>query len=295
MTPGTECLILFIDRYGPAGYSFLPLRMGIVAGAAKDKDERRFLIELKDFVAPLDVGQFNQELEANLSSRGLPRLTNSDPDCVDDGYYAIQAESSPTGSNLCSGDDAWLKTLVLLSQTKRFSPEASPPPVFVKCDLRYMGEAVQPDEHYRYPLTMGRSYSLLCTYRCDKTVADHDVKIAVHAGDGLKFTEPPGAFTVDGPHDRAQIALLARRNAEGRDGAFRLDGQSKVLVPDVPIKYSLSRGTWYWPVAVALLICYAGGVVGLRLATHGLLLAAFTLLQTAGLFGLFLRFGTNPF
>ncbi len=84
-----KCLIIFIDRFNPGEYKYIPLRFGQITSINHEiyKGEKRFFIDitLKKYCNVINQINLFEILVQNNSK--TPRLQNYDPDNVDDGEY----------------------------------------------------------------------------------------------------------------------------------------------------------------------------------------------------------------
>ena len=90
---GTPTVIVFIDRFAEGGYQFHPVRLGRLLNVTEEANRLYFQVRLERLLYPTNKTKFNMALHEKLDVIGLPKLTNSDPATLNDGYYALQGQS----------------------------------------------------------------------------------------------------------------------------------------------------------------------------------------------------------
>jgi len=120
---GKECLIIYIDRFNPGRYKYIPVRFGKITNTRTeffDHTVRSFYdIELGDF-CNLNAGSVDEDFYQQLEKKHptTPKLQNHDPENTNDGHYIYEIEDSETNRNIESTDKSWSILVQALSKTK---------------------------------------------------------------------------------------------------------------------------------------------------------------------------------
>lgn len=262
---GLDCVIVFIDRFGPQGYVYHPLRFGKFVSYRDVNDYIHFRVKLGNFVYPRNVQDFTRDLSQALQSQGIPRLTDNDPKNTRDGNYAIDADTI-VGSvdSYQTGEDAWNSAVEQLSTVPSLATSDTQSPIFLRLDVydRTARENVVPESRdlaTLLPLKKNFPYDLVVTYRYRRQRTDQTAKerIEVAFGDGLKGQT---SLTVDTHANSVPMSFSTKRYVEEARGyisftAVRENGKPEVLITDRPLEYELAEAKGFWgQVIIALLL-----------------------------------------
>jgi hypothetical protein len=278
---GTPVLVTFIDRFG-GDYRFYPLRIGKLLKIEEDSSRLYFHVCLGKIVYPNDIEDFNRQILATLGPLGLPRLTNSDPTCTEDGYYALLGNELAPAEGFHEGEQAWDSIVSALSKTNRYISSENDKPLFIRARIVRKGlieREVKPKtsgtkSYFR--ISRGGNYELHLNYQFPSQLGStHSLaKVTVEPDEHLKF--PDGSEQeIAGVKDRVLIRFSARRLRENNQAGLKLVYESNsvgqtIVSPDSPLSVRLYDPVWFWVQAVLLLLLYAvfNGLLNTQLPTN---------------------------
>jgi len=312
---GIECIMTFIDRYAEGGYTYHPLRKARFLGYRVVADYVYLKVELLDFIYPQNPLRFKENLIAQLQDKGMPRLTEGNPEYQHDGYYAIESDSIfGRFEDFKTKDDAWTNAVTALSSTKALRTDDNQWPIFLKVGIQSRKDTVSltptiQNQTALFQLTKDEVFELVLTYRFPQQRVDNTAQCRVDIKLGENIRALGGSsLTVDSASNSAIISLTTRRYAEDNRGNIELAGPSQtkplILIPDAPIEYLLEEGTGFWVQIIVALALYAiaGALIGvdfsklspfswLALVKAALPRIGLAAIQAGGLFWLFKRIG----
>ncbi|MGB8769169.1 MAG: hypothetical protein WCC92_06120 [Candidatus Korobacteraceae bacterium] len=258
--------MIFIDRFGDGGYKYHPLRLGEYLEHRIENEYVYFKIKLKDFVYPIDLDTFIKSVVQALGSRGLPVVTNTDPEYARDGYYALLSDSIFTAPNEFQvGDSAWGNAVQNLSSTRAFATTTEQTPVFLRLQVGKSGKkaAIEPllkGGSALYRFKKNESYDLALTYRYPRQLTDHTSRASfkVRLGENLRPNEAP--VLVDSHANSVQIRFAAKRYIDDDTGSIQMEGtevsgQPILLLANSGLNYEIKEPKRFWAqLAIALLL-----------------------------------------
>src|ERR1700733_6243828 len=116
-----HAVMMFIDRFHPAGFYFHPIRLLTYLQHESRGDQVYFRGKLGPFIYPNDVDEFQKSLLSAFSNKGLPRLPASGPESPAEGYFAFLGQSVLIDSQCKHGDEAWAQSVENIAKTKVFA------------------------------------------------------------------------------------------------------------------------------------------------------------------------------
>lgn len=267
-------LICFADRYSPGGYTFYPVRRGVLRSVSRSGGRAYFNVELGDHCAAKNPGEFTRVLYADtLSQEGVDRLlalTAGDPEHTKDGRYALVASGSYLMNLLDQSEHAWRTCAEHLSNTKAFSFNSAVRYVFAKSELLVDGRVT--------PYARDGDVELY------KVARNQDLRLRIHyffpaqAASSqslarLKVAVSP-AFQVLGPteqeldmvENRLDFPLALEPASDKRFGAvdftfFTADADAKVVAAHGTVSLRIDEARWWWFLAVVVIALYTAGAV----------------------------------
>jgi hypothetical protein len=277
LSTGTECVIVFIDRFGEGGYEYHPLRRGRYLSYGEVDGKVFFNIELGAFIYPRSVIGFGQHIVQALSTHGLPSLTNGDPACTTDGSYVVIAgDIFGRPQDHFTGEEAWAEAVEKLAETRAFSTTLTDTTVFFRSDVQERsanGTHLKPvlrDGLAVYAFRKDRQYDLSLTYRFPKQRTDTSAhaKVCIGFDDNLRALGDT-MLTIDSYANRISTPFRSKRYVEDNSGRISLTstdetGQPSVVIFDRPLQYELSESVGFWlqVVLALLLFSLAGAFIG---------------------------------
>jgi len=261
----SDCVIIFIDRFGPNGYTFHPLRFGKYVLNRDVNQYIHFRVSLDQFVYPRERDSFNRSLVQALGPFGLPSLTGGDPRNTHDGYYAIQSETV-FGNNdeFQTGEIAWNSAVEALSQTTAFATNNEQSPLFLRLEIqtrkRKILTPVLRQGAAQFDLTRDEAIDGVLTYRFPRQLVDQNSrgKVEIKFGDNLRPLSNP-SILVDSHANSLTLPFVSKRYVEDTAGSIEVSSEAKagepeLLVANSSIQYRLSEPSTFWlQIAVALI------------------------------------------
>ena len=116
---GVESLIVFIDRFSEGLYTYYPIRKGKLLEASKVGDRLFLKCRLGEYCGVDNTQRFTSAIKG--AAKGIPELTDGDPENTKDGYYMQLGEKIK--DELKTDVDCWLTSVKGISQTKGFRNE----------------------------------------------------------------------------------------------------------------------------------------------------------------------------
>ena len=293
-------LISFIDRYGPSGYIYHPLRLGTLFEVWERDDRAYFRVRLEDYVAAAGerADALSNDIWQVLSEKNPPTLVPGNPEAENDGYYALQGPDVLHGRpGLLRGESAWVATVEALAATRKLGSSQTRTVVFVRSQLQRLAPDADPEPPRlfagaeRIPLRKDAMYELRISYRCPAhaTGSGTLARLQVLHGDNLQVLEAD-SLPVNATADELWIPLTTKRYVEDRYSFLRVDIQpprgadvpppdpasatrvpshpGEVLGPKLNVLLALQEGRWFWPstlMALGLFVL-AGLVLGVNAA-----------------------------
>jgi hypothetical protein len=188
---GKECVIVFVDRYSGNGYIYYPFRFGKYVTFRNVNEYTHLTIELGDFVYPRDLAASNQHLIQAIGTKGLPRLTDNDPDNRRDGNYVIDGDSIfGHAADFIRGEEAWNANVDAFSGTRMLRTDETQSPIFLRVDIQRNRKRLNPklkNDSSVFSLAKKTPYDLVFTYRYPRQRIDATAvaEILVETGDNL--------------------------------------------------------------------------------------------------------------
>ncbi len=266
---GEECVIIFIDRFGAAGYTYHPLRLGEFVTYRDVNEYIHFQVKLGAFIYPRDIAGFNHELVQALTPSGLPRLTEDDPRNERDGYYAIQESSIFGGKDeFKTGKTAWNSAVEEISKTKAFSTTAEQAPIFLMLDVndssKHPLKASSQAETTIFKFHKDTRYELVVTYRFPQQRTDQSARGKVK----LDFGEPIRAqkeISIDSHANSVTVPFAPKRFVEEDRGSLAItSAEAKNPIGEVNLEYELGESRSFWVQIVIALIAFS--IIGTLIA-----------------------------
>jgi hypothetical protein len=278
LKPGTECAIIFIDRYASGDYAFHPLRRASYVLHREINELAHFRVQMGEFVYPKDPATFSRQIVQALGPRGLPTLKEENPENERDGYYVIESESifSPA-DQYRTGESAWNAAVESLSRMRSFETNPEQAPIFARVDVQGPhGKTVAPvlrDGSAHWPLNKDEPYNLVLAYRYPRQLSDATAEACctVTFGDNLR---PQSATVVVNSHaNSVLVAFQAKRYVDDVAGSVRLSaqdqpGQPRTMLADAELPYELQDSKLFWLqlVCAFLLLSVLGAFLGTDLS-----------------------------
>ncbi len=272
-------LISFIDRYAIDGYVYHPLRFGKYVLSYKTNDYLFFRVQLDAFVYPIDIKDFNHKMRHALSDKGIPSLTNNDPQNTNDGNYAIIGDSLFSyRKEFYSGDEAWIQAVDEIQKCRVFSGEMpenddeskrikNVEAIFIRGEIKKTSNnSVRTkliNDNAYFSIATGENYELVLTYRypCQLTDTSRTAKLNCHFGENLR---PLGnkEIRIDSCTNSISVPFTTKRYLEEfRDGisfSYCSDStESKVFATNFPIHFSIHESSQHNAKIICLLFVYA--------------------------------------
>lgn len=233
-----NAVVIFVDRFGVGGYSYYPLRGGVVLDVFEEASRLFIRVKLTDYVAASDRARFEKELRELLPE--LPKLTGGDPEKKDDGNYAMLVRGA-SSKNLLSllerGDSTWTETTKLLAGVRAFQD----PTVFARlavsgADDKRKLRAVLQGHTTGVPLQKGSTGRVRFTYRFPASGAEVH-KIKIDATEGLYCAAEDVA--IDSTSNSVDLTVEARRYQEEQRGELRFYPPEKLELSNRPLVFHL--------------------------------------------------------
>jgi len=296
-----DAVIVFINRFGKDrnnndAYEYYPIRKARFLSCRKDGQQLYARVRLLDFVFAKDISDFAQQLIAKLSPKNLPKLTNNNPEELNDGYYAIYADSVfDDRSRFISGDDAWENCVRAISKTRHLESSTEKQVVFARselCERARKEKVVRPhitnnpwywrlsgrwnDGDAFYKVTKNRRYGLRVNYvypiqeRDTRVTARMKIETSSNVSRFGSQELPVNSrasridfpFTVAGEERVGRLAI-----------AFSPDNPSVAMVaPERELGFQIVHsGSYYLALAVSLILFVLGSIfIGTYSAEKGL-------------------------
>ena len=302
LTGKEDAVIVFINRFGKDAnnndaYEYYPIRRATFLSCGLDGEQLYVRVRLLDYVFPIDISSFAEQLVASLTSKNLPKLTNNDPQEKDDGYYAIYTDNI----KFLSGDNAWERCVAAISKTKPFESSTNRQVLFARLRLCEHGKKermVYPDisnnpwyqKLWRrvnngeafYKLTRNRKYDLRINYVFP--IQDQDTNATANLSIRTSGNIVPAGqeFLVSSRASRITFSFMIGEPNGERMGKFVLTFSPKnktvaMLAPkrdqDIVLDFQVSHSRRYWAALAALiiLIILGGTFIGTYSAENGVL------------------------
>jgi hypothetical protein len=274
---GTKCVVIFVDRFSNGGYSYHPLRFAEYVQNRSENEYAYIRIKLQDFVYPVSARAFNQSIIGALGAKGLPALTNNDPENAHDGFYVIEHESifvPPEGFR--RGDSAWGDAVQQLSTARALTTNDSQAPVFLRLYVAETGKQHKLDPHLKegsalYQFTKNKSYDLVLTYRYPRQRVDHTSRTSFRLKVGDNFRPSDIFVAVDSHANSVEDRFVTKRYIDDDAGSFRLEpkdvaaGEPELLLANSSLSYQIreSKAFWLQLTAALLLLSIVGALIGM--------------------------------
>ena len=270
---GTDAAVIFIDRYTATGYKYYPIRRCRLVSCARHEGRLFFTLALDDFCWPHTPDVFSHRFFAQLSNAGIPRLTNNNPENVNDGNYAVLGPSAFDDPQLfLAGDVAWETMTSALSTTRALGSTDHEHVLFARVQLRKSGssEPLSPslssDDVAHYPIGRGRSCALHLNYRfpAQDLPAPGRASVVLRPSQNI-FPLASNTVRVDSIADHALISLTGRKYAEDNYGVLDFDypaaggSTTTVISPDASIRFDVNDSWQFWIVLVIVIALFAAG------------------------------------
>jgi hypothetical protein len=316
---GTECVVIFIDRFANTGYRYHPLRLGEYLQHRIENEYVYFRIRVRDFIYPIDTNVFNDSIVQALGTQGLPILTNHDPENAHDGYYALQSDSIFSSRDAFHiGDLAWGDAVQNLSTTRALATNAAQAPVFLRLQIVESGKERRYEPRSKgvsalYEFKKNRSYDAVLTYRYPRQRLDHTSRAGFQLKLGENLRPNEASVSVDSHANSVEVRFVSKRYVDDDTGNIQLEpkveaSQPELLLPNSSLTYQIteSKGFWLQLTVALLLLSIVGAVLGLDFSKIQPLTAANLLsaarpklflgaIQTAILFWVFRLIGKKIF
>lgn len=268
---GGEVAVIFIDRFGPRGYEYMPLRLGTLVKCWTDTDQIFFRVKLTDFIAPHSPAVFSERFTDAMKGEGIPRLMAGDPLNTRDGYYAVTAPSVFSDREQYSiGDEAWQRTANDLSTKTAFKRDPAVEGrkdhvLFTRATLRKMDsdKPLQPtalvDDEAEFRVERGTGYTLDLRYMNPAQKADPAAPALlalVKPSDTVKVQQN-SPIRIDSYTNTTSIIFSPKRYAEDDHASLGLDYQwaikqdIPILVADAQLHARLREPIRFWAKTVA--------------------------------------------
>jgi hypothetical protein len=315
LKPGIECVVTFIDRYAEGSYKYHPLRKAKFLGYRIVADYVYLKLELLDFIYPQNPQRFNENLTGQLNDKGIPRLTEGNPEYQHDGYYAIESDSIfGRFEDFKTKDDAWTSAVTALSSTRALRTDGDQWPVFLKAGIQSRKDTISltpiiQNQASLFQLTKDEVFELVLTYRFPQQRVDNtsQCRVDIKLGENIRALGG-SSLTVDSASNSTVVSFTTRRYAEDNRGNIELETTSQtkpqILLPDAYLEYLLEEGPGFWFQIIVALTLYAiaGALIGVdfaklspfswaALARAALPRIGLAGIQAVGLFWLFKRIG----
>lgn len=299
-----DAVIVFINRFGKDtnnndAYEYYPIRRARFLSSRLDGQQLYARVQLLDFVFPVDINLFAEQLVSNLAPKNLPRLTNNNPEEEDDGYYAIYADNIfKDNSKFLSGDNAWENCVSAISKTRSLESSTSKHVIFARLRLcvhgreermvrpnmtnnpwykKLWGKVNEGDAFYK--LTRNNKYSLRVNYvypiQEQDTTATAKLKIRTS---GNIVPSGDQEFPVNSRASRITASFMVGEVNAERMGklafTFSPDNESvDMVVPERDIGFQIGHSKRYWAALAAsiILIILGGTFIGTYSAENGVL------------------------
>jgi hypothetical protein len=111
-----EALIIFVDRFSKADYTYYPIRKATALKSYKIQNRLYIECRLSEYCGTDNQNLFTKKLLETVDK--APELKNGDPDNSNDGYYVQFADE--VIDNLIVNSEQWFPTVKSISQTLAF-------------------------------------------------------------------------------------------------------------------------------------------------------------------------------
>ncbi|NVM64177.1 hypothetical protein FHW88_002505 [Mucilaginibacter sp. SG538B] len=187
-----KAVIIAVDRFYVAGYSYHPVREGILKGCYQDGNRLLFMVELGNYIYPKDNNNFTNELINNFPFR--PKLTNGNPESTNDGFYAFAGKDIIGDSGkFIYGVEAWEKVTDQLASTHTYVAKQGDETVFARIEMdvspaiQNSGTADQPIYKSYYKLVKGTTYTIDFSFKYPGQKGNATVETILKGKDSLRF------------------------------------------------------------------------------------------------------------
>lgn len=298
-----EAVITFINRFGKDrdnndAYEYYPIRKAIFLSCREESEQLYIRVQLLDFIYPNDIHLFTKQFIEKLSPLNLPKLTNNNPEEVNDGYYAIYSDSVLNDkSKFMFGDSAWVNCVNAISKTKPLISSIGNQFVFAKAELREHAQkekVIHPhisnnpwymrllrtvnDGDVFYKVTKNHRYDFHVNYVYPLQEQDSNAtaKMEVEVSDNIV---PLGnqVLPISSRASRITFPFTFKEPIQyivGRIGfAFFSDtASSNVVAPKRSMSFQIcySKGYWLAVIVAILLFVISGILIGIDLSKVGL-------------------------
>lgn len=139
LQPGDPALLIFIDRYLPGPYQFVPVRRAVYVRHRLDAGRVEIELKLTEWPQIAPNQSFTNWATANLVPLGAPHKIPNDG--AHDGDYAVVGAELPHA--MFTSDDGWLATAKALADTQALQDAGDERVVFARLDLIESGKVGQ--------------------------------------------------------------------------------------------------------------------------------------------------------
>lgn len=274
-----HAVMIFIDRFHPAGFYFHPIRYLTYLEHESRGDQIYLRGKLGPFIYPSDLEEFQKSLLSAFGDKGLPRLPDSGPDSPADGYFALIGPNILADFQCKHDDRAWVMSAENVAKTKVFAGRSA---VFLRESIRTDGKkqkAVNPrisGNTWYYPLRRGKRYTFQLYYRFPLQDSNHQAKarFSIQTPDSVSALGSTD-ITVNSRNSTEYLRFSVKRFPEERQGTFSINAEASgledgtptepALLPESAINVRVTESILFWPLALLLLLMYS--VLGLGTGT----------------------------
>lgn len=275
---GTECVVIFIDRFANGGYAYHPLRLADYVLYRDENEYIHFRVRLGQFIYARNLNDFRRTLLQELGPLGIPSLAGGNPESTRDGNYAIQANGIFGHLDDYQRDgEAWNSVVENLSRTTALSSTDKQEPIFLKIHIQEGSKkkrTVTPalvDGAGSYHLTKNKRYELVATYRFPHQRKDQKAtaKLNIAFGEGLRALSNP-SINVDSHANSVSFPFVSKRYIEDNSGSLSIspvaeEGKPDPLLANSSLQYELDDSVRFWIQIVIALLLFS--VIGTLIGT----------------------------
>lgn len=263
LKPGTEAMVVFVDRVKPTGYEFMPLRRAQFLSAEQEGGALHVTVLLGDFVFPRDPDAFQAEFRAALKGHALPRPAGEDEDGTVEGHFVIPAdEASSLDEHLVQGEDAWKAAVDEVSERAAFK-ENKRDAVFIRSRVVSHGEAVEARPAGSrnagvFSVYRGsrRDYRLELVYRYPQCGDHQSHEITVEHVGALDWGDSK-SFRASAPREKLSMRFAPLSDPQNRAASIGVSGDRTIVaVPDASVQLSIGRSGWALAAGIFALSAY---------------------------------------
>lgn len=303
---GTPAVVIFADRFGDEGYRYYPLRRATTVLQDKHNDYLFFRVNLGEFIYPIDIDSFQNNITSYLHPHGILSLTEEEPKNPNDGWYAVTGKNIfAQKDNFYTGSSAWSECVESIKYCKSFNSDFHSSGgdnrsefIFIRCDIvNNSGNNIAAELDGRrtvYSLTRGEEYELRLSYRypSQDENTSRTASIDVNVGENLKSLSG-STVKIDSASNTPFYPFTTKKYVEENIDSISFRFYSKndevdVYGPDQKLQFKIKESTSFWvQLAAALLIFSISGVyIGADLSNVNSAYSAITTLWDESLAGL---------